>query len=305
MKARLPREMVAAVQRGLSVPVGTGEVVAALNYASEQLAGYYAWPWFLSEFTWTFHASVTGTCTVSGATVTILTASDAAYATYVDKNWRIQIGQHDYPVDTVGGGEVGLDVNKVSPIEVGSAATYVLFHAGLTLPSDYKPGSDIACYSTTMRYRLRHLNRMSFERHWHAYKQMASNMPMIYCEREPFYDLVLGWRYQLQFCPKPVAGTQVRVTYYRAPQAIDLVANHATEWPTGYDEVLELLALGRLAELKGDSRAMLGAKRAKGLIRQLRGKVATAIMDETPQQNAPYGGASWEEGGLSVLPREV
>lgn len=304
MQARLPREMVAAVQRGLSTPVGNGEIVAALNYASSHLADYYAWPWFLSEMTWTFRAPVTGTCSIVDGDVTLESVSDAGWTNYVDLNWRLQVGQHDYPIDAVSGGTVLFDTSKVRPIDVGTGTNYVLFHAALTLPADFKPGKDIACYNTTMRYRVRHMNRMAFERHWQAYKQMASNFPLVYCEREPLYDAVLGWRYQLQFCPRPVSGTQVKVAYYRSPEPVNLATNAPTEWPTGYDEILELLALGRLGELMGDMRAVLAGKRATGLIRQMRGMVATAVMDETPQQNAPYGAASWEEGGLSVLPRE-
>jgi len=297
--------MVAAVQRGLSVPVGTGEIVAALNYANEHLAGYYSWPWFLSEMTWTFRAPVTGTLNILDGDVTLESVSDAGWTNYVDLNWRLQVGVHDYPIAGLSGAALLLDTAKTRPIDVGAGTNYVLFHAALTLPEDFSPGKDIACYNTTMRYRVRHMNRMAFERHWQSYKQMASNIPMIFCEQEPLFDAVLGWRHLLQFCPRPTSGTQVRIAYYRSPKPVDLVTNKATEWPRGYDEVLELLALGRLAELKGDQRAMLAAKRATGLIRQLRGSVATAIVDDTPQQNAPYGGASWEEGGLSVLPREA
>ena len=307
MAGRLPREMLASIVRRLSVTVGTGEIVEALNFANQHLASYYSWPWFLSEMTWTFRAPVTGTATVTSAgTVTLTDPSDPNFADYVDRNWRIQIGTYDYPVDEIIGDTITVDSTKVRPIAVTTATNFVLFHAGLTMPPDFQPGRDIACYNTTMRYRVRHVNRMAFERHWQSYKQMTSNIPLLFSDREPFYDSgAKAWRYQLQFCPRPASGTQVRISYYRRPSVVDLTTNAPMEWPEGFDEVLELVAAGRLAEANGDQKAMLGARRAKGLIRQLRGSVATAVMDETPMQNAPFGGAAWEEDGLSVLPREV
>ncbi len=306
MAGRLPREMLASVVRRLSVPAGTGEILEALNYANQHLAAYYAWPWFLSEMTWTFRAPVTGKATISSSgSATLASMSDGSADTYVDKNWRLQIGMHDYPVESISGNVATVDATKVRPLDVTTAADYLLFHAGLTMPDDFAPGRDIACYNTTMRYRIRHVNRMSFERHWQAYKQMTSNIPLLFSDREPLYDAANGWRYQLQFCPRPASGTQVRVSYYRKPSPVNLTTNEPLEWPEGFDEAVELIATGRLAESLGDARAMAGARRAKGLIRQLRGSVVTAVMDETPMQNAPFGGAAWEEDGLSVLPRET
>lgn len=306
MKARLPREMLAAVTRGLSVSVGLNVIVEALNYASEQLAGYYAWPWFMSETTWTFRAPVTGTCTVSNGTITVVTSSDASFYTYVTKLWRIAIGQFDYPVSAVAAGQVTLDTTKTKALDVATAANFTLFEAGMPMPADFMPGHDLTCYNTGQRYRVRHIGRSGFERHWQAYKGMASNMPLVYADREPYYDTnAAAWVSALQFCPRLSVGTQVRISYQRSPVALDFATNAPSEWPKGYDEVLELLALGRLGELYSDSQAVIAGKRAKGLIRQLRGIVATAVRDDTPDQHTPYGGASWESDGLSVLPREV
>lgn len=304
MDARLPREMLAAVVRDLSVPVSPAVVVEALNYASAQLAGYYAWPWFLSEMTWTFPAPITGTATATGTQVTLVSTSGSTSS--VDKNWRVQIGTYDYPVDTLLGSVINVDISKTRIYPVADPAAYTLYQSSLTMPPDFIPGKDITCYNTQMRYRVRHVSRQAFERHWQSYKQMASNMPIIYTEREPFLDTSPGggWRHQLQFCPRMTSNTQVRIAYYRNPAPIDPVDNQPSEWPTGYDEVIELLALGRLGEKLGDKQAMLGGRRAQGLIRQLRGGVATAAMDSTPQQNSPFGEAFWEQGGLSVLPRE-
>ena len=305
MAGRLPKEMLSSIVRRLSVPAGTGQILEALNFANKHLAAYYAWPWFLSEMTWTFRAPVTGLATVAtNGTITFTSVSDADCGTYVDQNWRISIGPHDYPIQMASGGGAEYDETKARPVEITTPTAFIMFHAGLTMPADFMPGSDISCYNTTMRYRVRHVNRMAFERHWQSYKQMTSNIPLVFADREPLYDGT-KWIYQLQFCPRPAANTQVRVAYYRTPTAISLTTNAPTEWPDGFDEVLELIAAGRLGEELGDPAAVAGARRAKGLIRQLRGSVATAVMDETPMQNAPFGGASWEEDGLSVLPREV
>jgi hypothetical protein len=297
--------MIAAVTRDLRVPVGNNVILEALNYASQQLAGYYAWPWFLSEATWTFRAPLTGTCTVSSTGVfTIVSISDPDYYSYIDRNWRIMIGISDYPIASIEPGEISADSSKVGPVASATPVDFTLFHAGLTMPADYRPGTDFACYHTTLRYRIRHVNRMAFERHWQAYKQMSSQTSLVYSEREPFYDAIQGWRHQLQFCPPPAGGTQVRISYQRRPSDINPVTNLPIEWPVGYDEVIELLALGRIGQKTGDLVAVNAAKRAQGLVRQLRGAVATAIIDETPQQGSGFSGASWEQDGLSVLPRE-
>lgn len=307
MKARLPREMLAAVTRKLSVSVGLNTIVEALNYASAQLAGYYAWPWLVSEITYTFPAAVTGQCMVNDdGTIEVFDPSDANFTSYVDQNWRILVGTADYPILSGAQSLMTVDMEKVVPITTTARVNCTLFQSSVTMPADFMPGKDITAYNTTMRYRIRHINRQAFERQWQSYKQMYSNMPLSFADREPFYDSTPPgrWKYQLQFCPRPVANTQIRVTYLRFPKAIDLTTNAPTEWPQGYDEVIELLAAGRIGEEHGDAKAILGAKRAKGLIRQLRGGVATAVIDDTPEQNAPYGGASWEQDGMAVLPRE-
>jgi len=307
MYARLPREMLAAVTRDLNVPVGTNTIAEALEYASAQLAGYYSWPWFLSEFTYAFRQSITGTCTLSGGTILELVTYDdpGSSMDFVDQNWRIQIGMSDYRIKYTDQGAIGIDYSKNRGVPIGTATAFKLFHAGLSLPTDYRVGSDFACYHTSLRYRIKHVSRMAFERYWQSYKQMQSNTSLVFADADPYYSDGQGWRHHLQFCPPPAANTEVRVSYQRMPTAIDFENNTPTEWPLGYDEVLELLALGRLAQKTGDAMAMNSAKRAQGLIRQLRGAVATAVMDDTPQTNASFGGASWEQEGLSVLPRET
>lgn len=309
MYARLPREMLAAVTRSLNVPVGTNVIVEALNYASAQLAGYYSWPWLLSEATWTFKTPITGSGDMASSGIFTVDGSitdPGSSISYVNQNWRLLVGQHDYPIMTANAGQFVIDTTKNSPVVV-SNATFRLFQACVTMPADFRPGSDFACYNTTMRYRIRHVNRMSFERHWQAYKQMSTNTSLVFSDIEPFYDDAPpgSWKHRLQFCPPPAPTTQVRVAYQRVPNVIDPVANAPTEWPQGYDEALELLAIGRIGEMTGDSAAMMAAARAKGLIRQLRGAVATAVVDDTPIQNTSFGGASWEQDGLSVLPRET
>lgn len=307
MFARLPREMLASVARDLNVSVGTNVIIEALDYASVQLAGYYSWPWLLSEATYTFRAPLTGTGTLGLDNVfTISDISTVDDYGYVNENWRLVIGLHDYPVKTCLPGVITLDTSKVSVVPV-TDASFRLFQAALTMPADFRPGSDFTAYNTTLRYRVKHLNRIAFEKHWQAYKMMSSNVSLAYTDIEPFYDngLVPAWRYRIQFCPPPVGDTQIRISYQRMPNRIDVVTNAPTEWPTGYDEIIELLALGRIGEKNGDAGAVVAARRAQGLIRQLRGAVATAVIDETPVQNSGYGQASFEEGGLSVLPRET
>lgn len=309
MYARLPREMLASVTRSLNVPVGTNVIVEALNYASMQLAGYYSWPWFLSEATTTFRPPVTGIGTINSTTlpgrVTYSSISDPLANTYVNENWRVMFGQHDYPVLLDTGTYLSFDTTKVTPVDV-TAQPFRLFQSSIRMPDDFRQGSDFACYNTTLRYRIRHVNRMSFERHWQAYKQMATNTALVFADAEPFYDASNArWVDRIQLCPPPAAVTQIRIAYQKTPAQIDLVTNAPTEWPEGYDEVIELLALGRIGESTGDGAAVMAARRATGLIRQLRGAIATAVVDDTPIQNTSFGGASWEDGGLSVLPREV
>ncbi len=309
MHARLPREMLAAVTRDLNVPVGTNVIVEALNYASMQLAGYYSWPWLLSEATTTFRPPLTGTGTIANSTTpgraTISSITDPAFDVYVNENWRIMFGQHDYPVLTATPSYVTFNTDKVYPVDQ-AAQPFRLFQSSIRMPADFRQGSDFACYNTTLRYRIRHVNRMSFERHWQAYKQMATNTALVFADMEPFYDTSNNrWVDRIQLCPPPASVTQIRIAYQRTPNPIDLVTNAPTEWPEGYDEVIELLALGRIGEKTGDQGAVIAARRATGLIRQLRGAIATAVVDDTPIQNTSFGGASWEEGGLSVLPREV
>lgn len=304
MFARKPKEMLAAVTRDLSVPVGTNVIIEALSYASEQLAGYYTWPWFQSEMTWTFRNSVTGMCTITESGVaTFQSISDVNVGAYADRNWRLIIGLHDYPILTVTGAGATLDFNKIRPYPLAVSTPFRLAHTSLTLPEDFRPGSDFACYNTTLRYRIPHVPRLVFERYWQSYKQMISNTALVCTDQEPLYDGEIGWRNMIQFCPAPVGGTQVRIAYQRSPTALDFVNNKTTEWPRGYDEVLELLALGRIGEKTGDTKAIMGSRRAKGLIRQLRGSVATAVVDNAPLQNTSFGGAYWEGEMGSVLPR--
>ncbi len=106
MAGRLPREMLASVVRRLSVPAGTGEILEALNYANQHLAAYYAWPWFLSEMTWTFRAPVTGKATISSSGSATLTSmsdgsADPTYAagTLTPPTGRSSIGFTAYIAD--------------------------------------------------------------------------------------------------------------------------------------------------------------------------------------------------------------
>ncbi len=253
-----------AQETGLSTTTDATMLKAWVNGAYQQLSGFYAWPWLLTNFTMQTEADITtGTATVSAAStaVTLSVAPAASVAT----NYMIQFtgsSTNWYLISAHTGGQTSVTLSNAF---VGStnytAGTYIIRRVFYSLPSTVDRLIDLRQSVTNLK--LEAVDAATFDK----------LIPDPEATGTPIYYYLTGMTsanvWQVGFFPTPSAVINIQgrglktITELSGDSDLPLI-------PPKWHNALVFLALGLYGhDYIDDTRAQSAMERAKEIVQEM------------------------------------
>ncbi len=300
MSRRTVQAMIASVQRALSANnVPLGDIHKAINTAYKDTSSAWDWPWLYAEWNVLIPPPyTTGTISIANGTASVVGVATVWDPTWVGRRIRFGGNNVDYIILNIINPTM---LTLAQPVNLGAnlvGSAYRMWQQEYLMPLDFDPGNDIFLGQPTLRYRIKHIPRYSFEQQGIVLKQLFTSIQMFYTDSG--CDEATG-AYKIQFMPPVSQVGEYRLVYRKRPDDLS-IPTQVTAIPEGYDEVLELIAESRLRieyNLPAPEGPMM---RAQAKLKMLRRMISAAMIDNQPLVHGAMSDSSISQWGLMIGP---